>query len=303
MSANVYLVWLEWPEKCFRIDAGALSRLKSAVPPGSEVVRARTRRGFLAALPRATHVITWYFSRDWYAKAPRLKVLATPSAGRELLPHPAPEGVVVHHGRFHGPIMAESVAAFMLAWCHGFFERMKYPAAAWPRTELGDKCRRLSGTKAAVVGYGNVGKAVARRLRSLGVRVEGFRRRNIASLPDAVKDVDWLVMALPGTTGTDDFLDRRLLSALPRRCVVVNVGRGNSVDEDALLEALSQGRIAGAYVDVVKNEPSTGDDGSKGILGRLDGGLKNLVVMPHSSAFSPDYLDLFFKELEDDGLL
>ena len=306
MSKNVYLVWLEWPEKCFRVDPQALSWLESAVPRGSEVVRAKSRRAFFAALGRATHVITWYFDREWYSKAPKLKVLATPSAGRELLPHPPPPGVEIHHGHFHGDIMAEAVAAFMLAWCHGFFERMKYAPSSWPRTELSDRCRNLAGSRAVVVGYGNVGKAVGRKLKSLGVSVAGFRRRNIAGLYDALGDADWLVMVLPCDTGTDDFLDRQLLSRLPRKCVVVNIGRGNSVDEDALVEALSEGRIAGAYLDVIKNEPSSGDDPSRGILSRLDGGKdweKNLVLMPHSSAFAPDYLLKCFRELKDDGCI
>jgi phosphoglycerate dehydrogenase-like enzyme len=269
-------------------------------------VRARTRRGFFAALARATHVITWYFERSWYEKAPRLKVLATPSAGQELLPHPPPAGVEIHHGRFHGPIMAEAAVGFMLAWCHGFFERMKYSKGAWPRTELGDKCRQLAGTKAVVVGCGNVGSALARKLELLGVSVQGFRRRNIASLPAAVKDADWLVMVLPCTAETDDFLDRALISKLPRKCVLVNIGRGNSVDEEALAEAIEKGRIAGAYLDVVKSEPSSGAPEGSGILGRLAAGgalAERLVVMPHSSAFSPDYLLRCFKELKDDGVI
>jgi phosphoglycerate dehydrogenase-like enzyme len=307
---NVYLVWLEWPEKCFRVDAEALSYLKRVVPPGSEVVRARTRNGFFAALGRATHVITWYFEREWYSRAPRLKVLATPSAGRELLPHPPPEGVAVHHGAYHGEIMAETVAGFMLAWCHGFFARRRYPELSWPRTELGDKCRQLAGTKAAVVGYGNVGKSIGKKLRQLGVEVAGYRRSNVNDLERGVKDVDWFIMVLPCTAGTDDFLDARLLRRLPRKCVVINVGRGNSVDEDALIEALAGGKIAGAYLDVVKDEPTSGSaPASKIACAIAKGGLsrvklpENLVLMPHSSAFSPDYLLRCFKELKDEGLV
>ena len=308
MTKNVYLVWLEWPEKCFRVDAKALSYLKSAVPAGSEVVRAKTRRSFFAALPRATHVITWYFDREWYALAPKMKVLATPSAGKELIAHPAPEGVEVHHGHFHGPIMAEAVAAFMLAWCHGFFARRKYAEHSWPRTELGGACRQLAGSKAVVVGYGNVGKAVGGKLRSLGVKVEGFRSRNIDRLPAAAADADWFVMVLPATAKTDNFLDAKLIAKLPRRCVVVNIGRGNSIDERSLVGALKTGRIAGAYLDVIKDEPSSGlEPGDDGVLAAIaadkDGWSKNLVVMPHSSAFAPDYLLNCFRELNDDGVL
>lgn len=303
-DGNVYLVWLEWPEKCFRVDAGALAYLKSAVPEGSEVVRAKTRRGFFSALPRATHVITWYFEKEWFAKAPRLKVLATPSAGMELLPQDAPEGVKIHFGGFHGPVMAESVAAFALAWCRGLFAASAFaeeaPGGALPRVWLSDKCRTLAGTNAVVVGYGKVGRAIGGKLEALGVRVRGFRRSNIGELPSALGDCDWFVMALPATAQTDDFLDSEMLSKLPRKCVVINVGRGNSIDEAALVKALRGGRLAGACLDVVKKEPLESLRSFVEPAGRLP---SNLVLMPHSAAFCPEYVTECFKELKREGLV
>jgi lactate dehydrogenase-like 2-hydroxyacid dehydrogenase len=92
--------------------------------------------------------------------------------------------------------------------------------------------------------------------------------------------------------------------------VVINVGRGNSIDEYALVSALRAGRIAGAYLDVIKDEPSAGAaprsvisrELAKGAAARSDLP-KNLVLMPHSSAFSPDYIKRCFMELKDDGLI
>ena len=140
------LVWLEWPERCFRMDAGALRFLGSVARPGAEVVRARGERAFLAALPRATHAITWHFRREWFALAPDLRVLATPGAGRELVAwRDAPSDVKVHFGAFHGKIISETVAGFVLAWAHGFFRPELGEASAapwresWPRAALGDK--------------------------------------------------------------------------------------------------------------------------------------------------------------------
>ena len=71
-QSNNYLVWLEWPEKCFRVDAEALRALKGLVPRGARIVRARSEGAFLKALPKATHAITWHFKADWFSKAPRL---------------------------------------------------------------------------------------------------------------------------------------------------------------------------------------------------------------------------------------
>lgn len=300
---NSYLLFLAWPEKCFRLSAEALRRFRDLVPSGSEVKSVRTERAFLAALPEATHVVTWHFRKEWFAKAPRLKVLATPAAGRELVAADAPEGVRVHFGAFHGEIMAESVAAFVLGWARGLF-RPELRSAHWPRVAMSDKCRRVAGTKAVIAGYGRIGKAVGAKLESLGVKVEGFSRRNIARLPEAARGADWLVMALPGDTGTDGFLSAKLLAELPRRAVVVNVGRGNAVDEEALLDALSKGRIAGACLDVFRGEPGPLGGAEGPVLSRaVTERPANLVMTPHSSAFSDDYLDLCFKELKDEGLV
>ncbi|MBO7721735.1 MAG: hypothetical protein J6T01_04930 [Kiritimatiellae bacterium] len=309
MTNNVYLVWLEWPEKCFRVNAASLAVLQSLVGGRGRVVRVRGEREFLRRLPEATHAIVWNFREEWFGLAPRLVLLATPAAGRELLPSSAPDRVKMHFGHFHGAIMAESVAAFVLAWAHGFFRpELRKP---WPRVELSDKCREVAGTRAVVVGYGNVGRAIGAKLGALGVDVTGVtshgvfrggRRVRGAALEKSFAAADWLVMALPSTTGTDDYLDAAKLRLLPRRAVVINVGRGNSVDEKALYAALKSRRIAGAYLDVRKNEhtvtlPVFGSNAAE--LAALD----NCITTPHSSAFSPRYLEYCFRELSVDGCL
>ena len=304
MTNNTYLIWLEWPEKCFRVDAEALRALKGLVPKGCRIVRARTEGAFLKALPKATHAITWHFREEWFAKAPRLKVLATPAAGREFVPAKGPKGVKIHFGHYHGEIMSESVAAFVLAWAHGFFAVRNAPASCgkWPRNWLSDKCFDVTGTKAVIVGYGHVGRAIGAKLEMLGVKVEGFSRSNIGNLAKSAGTANWLILALPSTTGTDDFLDAKLIRKLPRSCVVINVGRGNAVDEKALYAALKAKRLAGAYLDVRKHEPSaTVLEHSGYVKGLAD--LPNCVSMPHASAFSPRYLRMCFEELKDDGCL
>ena len=310
---NFYLVWLEWPEKCFRVDAEALRALKGLVPKGCRIVRARTEGAFLKALPKATHAITWHFKEEWFAKAPRLKVLATPAAGQEFVPTKGPKGVKIHFGHYHGKIMSESVAAFVLAWARGFFAVRNAPASCgeWPRNWLSDKCFDVTGTKAVIVGYGHVGRAIGAKLSSLGVKVVGVTRHGVfrqgkvkgeGEQRNVFSNADWLILALPSTTGTGDFLNAKLIRELPRSCVVINVGRGNAVDEKALYAALKAKRLAGAYLDVRKHEPSaTVLEHSGYVKGLAD--LPNCVSMPHSSAFSPRYLRMCFEELKDDGCL
>lgn len=298
---NLYLLWLEWPEKCFRVNADDLRFLKSLVPDGSKVVRARSEASFLRALPRATHVITWCFRSEWFAHAVKLKLLATPAAGQELVPTEGPEGVRIHFGGYHGAIMAESVAAFVLGWSRGFFAVRQAPTG-WPRTWLSDKCRTVAGTKAVIAGYGKVGRAIGAKLMQLGVEVVGVSRHVAAKTAD-LRAADWFVLALPSTTGTDDYLNAKLISKLPRKCVVVNVGRGNAVDEAALVKALESGRLSGAYLDVCKTEPTAVRRRGKSAIDPKRPKTPNLVLMPHASAFAPQYLKMCFKELKDEGLV
>ena len=296
-----YLIWLNWPEPPFRLNASDLNEFRTLVK--GEVVAVRSERAFLKELPSATHAICWEFRKEWFAKAPRLRVLATPGAGRELLPTDGelPDGVRKVHGEFHGAIMSETVIAYMLAWCRGLFTAYDWQKAGgpdnlWRRADFGNYCYSLAGTKAVILGYGNIGRATGKKLKSLGVSVKGIRRRNIAELPDAVSDADWLICVLPSDTGTDNMVDARLLRRMKKSAVIVNVGRGNSIDEAALADALRNRRIAAAFLDVFKKEPLTQES-------PLSADVPGLFRYPHGSAFSPEYLKFFFHELAVNGFL
>ena len=304
MTNNLYLVWLEWPEACFRASQREIALLKALVPKGSSVRRVRSEAAFLRALPCATHAIVWHFREEWFAAARRLRVLATPAAGREFVPAKGPPGVTIHFGGFHGKIMAESVAAFILGWARGFF-RPELRKQDWPRNELSGVCTEVAGTRAVIAGYGKVGRAIGAELEALGVSVAGVTRHGVFSggkklaqprLQRLLAAADWCILALPSDTGTDNWLDASKIAMLPRRCVVVNVGRGNAVDEHALFAALKSRRLAGAYLDVRKHEPSATVLETPGYEPKL-ANLDNCVSMPHSAAFSPRYLERCLLEL------
>ena len=135
----------------------------------ARIVRARSEKGFLKALPSATHVLTWHFRSEWFALAPRLRLLATPAAGRELVPKEGPPGVTIHFGGFHGGVMAESVLAMMLAWCRGVVAAERL--GPWPKIALSGMCYRLAGTRA-----GRKRRRDQTDLRILGARDQDDRR-------------------------------------------------------------------------------------------------------------------------------
>lgn len=298
---NRYLIWLNWPEPPFRLSSSDLKLFRSLAD--GEVVAVRSERAFVRELPFATHAICWEFCREWFAVARRLRVLATPGAGRELLPadDEVPNGVRKFHGGFHGPIMSETVVAYMLAWCRGLmvaygWQKEGGTSNLWRRADFGNCCFSLAGTKAVILGYGKIGRAAGAKLKALGVFVKGIRRRNIEELPEAVADADWLICVLPSDTGSDNIVDARLLRRMKKSAVIVNVGRGNAIDEHALADALARRRIAAAFLDVFKQEPLTS-------ASPLAADLPGLFRFPHGSAFSPDYLVRFFREMDSACLL
>ena len=128
--------------------------------------------------------------------------------------------------------------------------------------------RSICGANITVLGTGDIGTTFARRAKAMGARsICGVRRTlkgadlafdrvmTMAELNTVLPDTDILVMALPSTSETSGVLNRERIALLPPHAVVVNVGRGTAVDQEALAEALNAGRIAGAALDVFVPEP------------------------------------------------
>lgn len=294
-------MWLNWPEDSFRLNEASLRRFEELVGGRGTVTAVMSENEFLRELPSATHAIVWEFRKEWFALAPKLRKLMTPGAGRELLPTDTelPDGVVRINGAFHGAIMSETVIACIFAHARGLYRAYDYQLGGelWPRVALSPYCRRVAGTKAVILGYGKIGHTVGAKLELLGVEVKGFGRKNIGQLKDALPFADWLIVALPSDTGTDNIVNAEILGSMKTGSVLINIGRGNAVDEEALKCSMTERHIpAAAFLDVFKNEPLKVDS-------PLAGDIPGLYKMPHSSAFSPEYLPMFFEELERNGNL
>ena len=147
--------------------------------------------------------------------------------------------------------------------------------------------RSIHGGRVTVLGTGNLGGTIARRMRDLGAgTVIGLNRSGkvrqkglydevhpISDLDSVLPQVEILIMALPNTAETVGILSRERIALLPENALVINVGRGNAVDQAALAEALNAGRIAGAALDVVQTEPLPESDPLWNT--------KNLILTPH----------------------
>jgi len=265
------------------------------------------RDAFRKVLPEAHAALVWTFHQEEFALAPRLRLVATPAAGRDYFSVSPPPGVVMFHGQFHGQIMAETAVGMLLAMVRGLLPAVTTHAAdPWPRGQLAGCLRPLRGSHVVVLGFGHIGGWVGRMLVPFGARVTGIRRRSspdgvpsglgpagrvlpVALLDEVLPSADHLVMTLPADASTDDLIDARRLALLPPQATVINLGRGNALDETALVAALHSGRLGGACLDVFRVEPLPADSPLRSC--------PRLWRFPHSSAISPDYLDLFVDDL------
>ncbi|MCO7727145.1 2-hydroxyacid dehydrogenase [Brucella intermedia] len=143
----------------------------------------------------------------------------------------------------------------------------------------------LRGRKVGIFGLGRIGKAVARRIEAFGLPIAYHNRRQASdvrydyypSLKELAKAVDTLILVAPGGAETAKAVDADVLEALGADGVLINVGRGSLVDEDALVAALNNGTIAAAGLDVFANEPHV----SQGLLDA-----PNTVLLPHIASAS-----------------
>lgn len=146
----------------------------------------------------------------------------------------------------------------------------------------------LTGATLGVIGLGPIGVEVARLGHALGMHVIGCRRTpdgteghetwTLDRITDLAAVADWLVLALPLTSATQGIVSAEVLAAMKPTARIVNVGRGELVDEDALVDALANGRLAGAGLDVFAVEPLPESSALWD--------LPNVIVTPHSSGFS-----------------
>lgn len=143
--------------------------------------------------------------------------------------------------------------------------------------------KKVSGSRMGIVGLGRIGKAIARRAEGFGMSIAYTARsekadsgyRYYPSAKDLAANVDFLVVITPGGAGTRHLINGEVLQALGPKGFLINVARGSVVDEEALLQALQSGTIAGAALDVYANEPHVPEAFWK---------LENVVLTPHMAS-------------------
>ncbi|HEY2377563.1 MAG TPA: D-2-hydroxyacid dehydrogenase [Gemmatimonadaceae bacterium] len=308
--------------RTWTMTKAAEQRLRAEAPPGWDVyfVEAQTSsdgdgpRGsseeVMREIPKADVYLGFGIPRPLYLAAKRLRWVHSAAAGvgNALYPEMLDGDVVLTNSAgVHAIPIAEYIVAGVLYFFrgldiavkqqrHGEWDKAPFVGEQSPLREIGHAC-------VLVVGTGGIGSEAARRLTALGANCVGVRRRASLGTPDGfarvigfeaidgeLQKADVVVLAAPLTEQTRGILNAQRLDMLRPAAVIVNVARGALVDEAALIDHLTDGRIRGAALDVFQEEPLA----SGSPLWQL----RSVLVTPHISPVSPGRfwareLDLF----------
>jgi lactate dehydrogenase-like 2-hydroxyacid dehydrogenase len=177
--------------------------------------------------------------------------------------------------------VADTAVGLMIDTLRQFSAADRYVrAGSWPVTGNYPLTRQVSNTRVGIIGLGRIGTAIAKRLSAFGCSISYHNRREVQGSPYPYVDspvaladgVDVLIVAAAGGSGTRKLVDAAVIDALGANGFLINIARGSVVDEDALVEALTAGRLAGAGLDVFADEPNVPE-----ALLSLD----NVVLLPH----------------------
>ncbi|ORV89772.1 hydroxyacid dehydrogenase [Mycolicibacterium iranicum] len=177
--------------------------------------------------------------------------------------------------------VADTAVGLMIDTLRQFSASDRYVRAGrWPVDGNYPLTRQVSNTRVGIIGLGRIGKAIALRLSAFGCRISYHNRHAIADSPylyeasplDLASNVDVLVVAAAGGEGTRGLVSREVIEELGPRGYLINIARGSVVDQDALVDALLNGKLAGAGLDVFADEPKVPEELFA---------LNNVVLLPH----------------------
>ncbi|MBR3393919.1 MAG: D-2-hydroxyacid dehydrogenase [Firmicutes bacterium] len=257
-------------------------------------------------------ILYGYFPAGLIKKAENLVWLHAASAGVDVLlsddVYAHPDKVVLTHSNgSYGITISEYMVMMILMLMR---RQIEYNHLQIERTwkNVG-QIRSIYGSRVVIVGTGDIGTNLARRLKAMGAsKVIGLRRTlkaadpafdtigTLEHLEEALQGADVLALCVPATSETNGLLSREIIAKMDPKTFVVNVGRGSAIDQEALTEALKEGRLAGAALDVFTPEPLPKDDPLYD--------LPNVILTPHvagnmSLSYTSDLnVDIFCRNLE-----
>ncbi|MFZ5824191.1 MAG: D-2-hydroxyacid dehydrogenase [Bacillota bacterium] len=263
------------------------------LPEGAQVIPVTSQEEAMAHVDTAEVLICWgaAYPAPFISAAGNLRLIQAMGAGVEGLLEAgaaaSPVPLANARGSNSAPI-AEHVMALILAFARCLHVSIRNQAAhTWdPRASRGVE---IAGQTLGILGLGSIGLDTARRARAMGMQVIGIERPGRERPPEVDRLVadrlalaaasDYLLVATPLTPETRHLVDEAVLGAMKPGAYLINVSRGQTVDEQALIRAIQEGRIAGAGLDVFETEPLPAESP----LWDLPG----VIITPHVAASSP----------------
>ena len=299
----------DFPAWCF--PAWSMEEITS-VFPDIDFVKLDSTGPILDEIRDADVLFAWKLTDRAFKAAKNLKWIHTGMSGMTwiLIPPVVESDVLVSNSRgIHANTMGEHAMALILAFSRRLHDCMDFQRkAVWGRTEIYLRVpsfEELAGKTIGVVGFGAIGSEVARRARCFGMRVVGFKRdtsrrhehADVLYVPERLDDIlpeiDYLVISAPLTAETENMIGPAQLEKMKPTSVLINLARGEIVDQKALMEALEEDRIAGAGLDVFVPDPLP--DGHPLFS------TKNVILTPHISGTDPKLwrrvTDLFIENI------
>jgi phosphoglycerate dehydrogenase-like enzyme len=271
------------------------------LPPETGIAVGNTVEAFERAAPSANIIFNWSLSggllRDVFRMCPCVQWVHTRSAGLDnlLFPELIQSPVVLTNG---SGVFSQSLGEFALAAILFFAKDLRrmvrsQEAGRWEPFDI----TAVEGQTVGIVGYGDIGRAVAARVRPMGMQIFAVNRNgrleNLdplvsriygpSELLEMIPACDYLVVAAPLTPETQGMIGARAFAAMKPSAVVINIGRGPVIDETAMIQALAAGMIKGAALDVFDQEPLP--------AGHPFYSLPNVLLSPHCADHTPDWME------------
>ena len=304
---NVLCLWQPEPALLEYMQAGLSGwPVQLSCPPQGEEWSGAPEAALLPLAAEADVFIGWRPSRALIDAAPKLRAVINPGAGVQHLIAMFAEiqqtrEVKLINGHGNAVFTAQTTVTLLLSMLSGTVQH--HNAMVEGRWRLGDEFLAntpIGNRTIGLLGYGHVNRAVHRMLSGFGCKVLACNRSGklpadaqlqpdrlfpIEELPEFLQAVDLLVIAVPMTDDSRDLIGERELELLGRGSYLVNVARGNVVNEQALYSALRDGRLAGAAIDVWYNyQPEPDAQGRKFPWHEPFHELANVVLSPHRAA-------------------
>ena len=274
------------------VSAADLQRIRDAAGPGAELVVTSQAQAHEHA--EAAEVILGFVPHALFQAAPRLRWVHAIASGVDAFLYPeftASPVLLTSEKGLVGEHLADHAFGLLLMLTRQLATAIKLGADAWNhRPEMRRKEIELTGLTMGIVGFGGTGRAMARRAAAFGMRCLAVDRDPVPASPevpsvnrldhfsDLLSSSDVVAVCVPLTRETQGMFDAKAIASMKPSAFLVNVTRGEVMDEQALVDALQNGRLGGAALDVAPREPLPADSA----LWRLP----NVVMTPHTAGAS-----------------